>query len=81
MVGAAPKVITIVVLLLFSPLSMVMVPHLDADSRSQGSSQGQGEAAAADILLVGNSYTQSNNLVSLLSQVISAKILDTQFSE
>ncbi len=72
MVGAAPKVITIVVLLLFSPLSLVMVPHLDVDSRSQGSSQGQGEAAAADILLVGNSYTQSNNLVSLLSQVISA---------
>ena len=72
MVDASPKVISIVALLLFSPLALTIIPLADADSRSQGRSQGQGDVAAADILLVGNSYTQSNNLVSLLSQVISA---------
>jgi len=71
MEDAAPKVFAIVILLLFSPLTPSIEPSLNADSQIQENSQRQGEVAAADILLVGNSYTQSNNLVSLLSQVIS----------
>ena len=76
MVGAESKVFTIVILLLFSPLTPYIMPSLNADSTIQRNSQRQGEAAAADILLVGNSYTQSNNLVSLLSQVISVNEAD-----
>ena len=60
--------ILIFLLLVFCPLANSIAPHATADS----SAAGRSDSDAADILLVGNSYTQGNNLVSLLSQVISA---------